>query len=361
MNLDKISPFQLGALSFTFMSGFSTLYLLEAQMLKQDAWMANISAVTVIIIIVYMIAYVQNKFGDKNMLDIIELLFGKWISKFIYGIYVVSLLGLGVLSLRSLSFFYITAILPKTSPTLIMFLILVVTTYAVSLGLGTIVRSVLVILPMFLILIAVICILSFRNVDINPFLPLFQKPVQQIYYGAMISFGFPFGKMGVIFLLFSEVTNKKKIFLSCSVGVVLSCAYLLTSTYLAMGSLGMNLFAASSFPFFSAIQLVKFGEYLERMEIIIIGIWTIFTLFEIIIVQYALIKVIGKLFSITNTQSFIIPMGGILLALSMNSYFHFTDLVDYDLKILPFTVIIPAVTINILIVVLTRLKKRHAH
>lgn len=357
MNQEKISHFQLGCLCFTFMSGFSTLYLLEAKLIKQDVWMATLSATIESIIVLWMIAYVQKSFTKLNMTDIIEILFGKWLGKLVLSVYLVDLIGMGVLSLRSLSFFYTSAILPKTSPILIIFLIIIVTTYAVSLGFGSIVRSVQVILPFFLAAIVVISVSIIRDVDINPFLPQFQNRFSLILYGSMVSFGFPFGKIGMMAFLFSEVKNHKKIFVSCSIGVVFSFVYLLTSMYLSMGSLGVNLFKMASFPFFSAIQLVKFGEYLERIEIIIIGIWTIFTLFEIIIAQYIFVKVLGKVFAIKETRSFILPAGALFIAVAMNSFPHLTDLITYDYDILPFSIILPIIVFNLLLLILTWARK----
>jgi spore germination protein (amino acid permease) len=340
------------------MSGFSTLYLLEAKLLRQDVWMANLSATIIMIIVLGMATYVQKKHMALNMSDIIELLFGKWLGKLVLSVYLLGFMGLGILSLRSLSWFYTSAILPNTSPVLIMLLVSIVTTYAVSLGLGSIVRSVQVILPFFLAGILVIGILSVRDVDINPFLPQFQSRPSLILYGTMVSFGFPFGKSNVMAFLFSEVKNPKKIFASCSVGVAFSCLYLLMSTYLSMGSLGLNLFRTASFPFFSTIQLVRFGAYLERIEIMIIGIWTIFTLFEIIIVQHVFVKVMGTMFALKETKAFILPVGVLFLAVAAKSFRHLTDLMAYDYKILPFSIIPPVLIVNLLLVILTWVRKR---
>lgn len=357
MNQEKVSHFQLGCLCFTFMSGFSTLYLLEAKLIKQDVWMAYLSAMIVVVIVLWMVTYVQKNFNNSNMTDIIEILFGKWLGKLVLSVYLLNFIGFGVLSLRSLSFFYTTAILPKTSPILIILMITIVTTYAVSLGLGSIVRSVLVILPFILASMVVVCLLIIRDMDINPLLPQFQSRFSLIFYGSLISFGFPFGKAGVLAFLFSEVKNSKKIFVSSSVGVVFSCVYLLIATYISMGFLGLNLFKTALFPFFSAIQLVKFGVYLERIEIIIISIWTIFTLFEIIIVQYVVVKILGKMFAIKETKPFILPVGALLLAVAMKSYLHLTDLTTYDSDILPLSIILPVIAFNLLLVILTWVRK----
>ncbi|MBP3964104.1 GerAB/ArcD/ProY family transporter [Paenibacillus lignilyticus] len=360
MKQEKITSFQLGCLCFAFMSGFSTLYLLEAKCLTQDVWISNILATVAVILTLVITSHIQKQFPLLNLSDIIIILLGKWVGKLLLTIFMIDLVGLGVLSVRSIALFYTSAILPNTSPNLIMLIVFIVTIYAVSLGIGTIVRSVLVILPFFIISIIVICIFIYRDVEYNPFLPQFQHPFNMYVYGTMISFGFPFGKSGVMAFLFSDVKNPKKVLLSCSVSVMFSCLYLLTSTFLAFGCLGIGMFQSSSFPFFSSIQLVKFGEYIERIEILIIGIWTIFTLFEIIIVQYVFVKLLGKVFELKNTKPFIVPVGALYLAIAIKSFLLPTDLLSYDVNILPFTIILPVVIVPIVLLILTWLKGRRS-
>ncbi|MBM7566301.1 endospore germination permease [Paenibacillus sacheonensis] len=357
MNNDKITPFQLGCLCFAFMSGFSTLYLLEAKLILHDVWIADITAMLATIVLLKLLVYIQHQFPTKNLSDIIVTLLGKWLGKSVLCFYLIGMTGLGILSLRSISLFYTTAILPNTSPNLIMLLVILVTTYAAYLGLSTISRATLMILPFFTVAMLVICAFIFQDVERNPFLPQFQHPVPLIAYSALVSFGFPFGKTAVFCFLFSETTNQKKLSKSCNIATVFSCAYLLISTYLAFGCLGENMFKTSSFPFFSAIQLVKFGEYIERIEIIIIGIWTILTLFEIIIVQYAFVKIVGRLFTVKNLSSFYLPVGAIFFAVAATSFINPAKLVAYDLTILPFAIIVPSILIPLCLICIIWFRK----
>ncbi|NBD23206.1 GerAB/ArcD/ProY family transporter [Paenibacillus glycinis] len=355
---ERITPFQLGCLCFSFLSGFSTLYLLEAKLLMQDVWIANLTACLFILMLLKMNAYVQNQYPHANMSDIIDIVLGKWLGKLAHAFYLLGMLGLGVLSLRSISVFYTSAILPGTSPNLIMLLVVIVTTYAASLGLSTIARSVLVILPFFVVSIVAIGFFIYQDVEANPFMPQLQHPLPLLLYGSLISFGFPFCKSYVMVFLFSEVTHQKKLFKSCSIAVVFSCAYLLIATYLTIGSLGDNMFKTAMFPFFSSIQLVKFGEYIERIEILIIAIWTIMTMYEIIVLQYVFVQIAGRLFGMKALKPFYLPVGVFFFAVATKSFVNPAELVAYDLKILPVSVNLNAVLVPVCVFVLTLFKKR---
>jgi spore germination protein KB len=356
---EKVSSFQIGFLCFAFMSGFSTLYLNEAKVLMQDVWMANAAAAIVSLFVLGSAVFIQRRFGSLNLSDIIELLLGKWLGKLVLVFLMVKMLDLAVMSLRSISLFYKSAILPRTSPSIIILCVVIVTTYAVFLGLGPIARSVLVLLPFFAVMFLVICFFILGDIDANPLLPQFQSRAPLVLYETLSSFGFPFGKIAVLMFLYSEVKNPKKIFVSCGFGVFASLLYLLISTYLSIGSLGSNLFRTASFPLFLAIQLVKFGEYLERVEITIIGIWTIFTLYEIIVVQFVFVNIMSKVFSLKDRRFFILPVGVLFFAVAMKSFTRPTELLFYDTNVLPFTAILPMLVFPLMLFALTWMRKRN--
>ncbi|MFC4807857.1 GerAB/ArcD/ProY family transporter [Paenibacillus sp. GCM10023250] len=360
MNTARITPFQLTCLCFAFLSGFSTQYLLEAKLVMQDVWLANVLAVCWILLVLKVNTYVQRQYPHRNMTEIIEVLYGKWFGKLLLGYYSMNMVGLSVLSLRSISLFYTTAILPNTSPKLIMLLVVIVTTYAASLGLAAVARSVLVILPFFAVAILIIGVSLFRNVDMNPFVPQFRHGLPIMVFGTIMSYGFPFGKSVVMSYLFSEVTEQKKLFKCCSIAVVFSCAYLLLATYLSLGSLGEQLFRAATFPFFSAVQLVKFGEYIERIEITIIAIWTILTMYEIITVQYVFVKMAGRLFGLSTLKPLYIPAGAFILGVAVNSFPNPAALISYDNRILPVVSLVSAFLLPLCTLGLTLLRRQEA-
>lgn len=356
---EKISNFQFGCLCFTYLSGFSTLFLYDAKTLRQDVWIANLLATFGAIVIIWLMKYVQTQHPAKNMTEVVELLLGKWLGKAVLLVILMNIVGLAVLTLRALTLFYTTAILPYTSPELILLMLVLITSYAVFLGLETTVRTVQVILPLFMVSMTVICLLILRNLDTNPFLPQFQSRFTDIIYGTMLSYAFPFAKsFGLVFLLFSRVDNLKKIMPTCFISVILSCVYMLTATYLALGALGTNLLKSATFPFFSTIQLVRIGVYLERIEIIIIGIWTIFTLYETIVAHFWFMEVFSGVFRIRNMKPFILPAGLLFFSVALHSFVRPTELGVYNNTILPFSMLFPTLIMPIVLGILTVIRKQ---
>lgn len=354
----KISSFQFGCLCFTYISGFSTLFLQDAKLLLQDVWIANLLSVIGAIFVLWLMKYVQLQHPDKSMAEIFELLLGKWLGKAVLFFYLYNAVGLTVLTIRALSLFYTTAILPYTPPETIILMLVLVTSYAVYLGLETIARTVQLVLPLFLVSMTVICVLILPNVYTNPFLPQFQSRPTDIAYGALLAFSFPFGKVTSLMFLLYRVDNLKKLMFSSSVSLILSYAYLLVATYLTFGSLGVNLTRSATFPFFSSIQLVRIGVYLERIEVIIIGIWTIFTLYETVVAHYWFVQIFGEFFRIKNVKPFILPVGLLFFAVASRSFVRPNELGLYNYTILPFSTLVPALILPIVFGILTFVKRR---
>lgn len=357
---EKINHGQLGFLCFSYLSGFSTLFLIEAKLVKQDVWMSNLLAIVISIGMLWLLTFVQSQHPQLSMAEVFEKLLGKWFAKLALIIYLIYFLELGVLAYRSVSWFYTTAILPNTSPNLLTLLIVLVSSYSIYLGLGTLVRTVQLILPFFILLICIVSIFILRELEINPFLPMFRSKISEVFYGGMLSFGFPFGKAVVFGFLLSRVKNTKKTFISLATAVALSGIYLLLASYLTFGALGINLTKLSTFPFFTTIQLVKFGEYMERIEILIIAIWTIFTLFELIVLHYVFLVVLKQVFKIKETKPFILPTGLLFYTLAYFSYIRMMDLAAYNFKILPFSSLLPSLIIPVLLAIITWVRKRQS-
>ncbi|MGG1515049.1 GerAB/ArcD/ProY family transporter [Paenibacillus oryzisoli] len=355
---EKITPGALACLTFSFLSGFSTLFLFEAKVLKQDVWLSYVIAVTMACGILLLLCYVQRQYPQFSMVQIFDKLLGKQLARAALFFYLIYMLEIQSLASQALTSFYRTVVLPNSSSNQILLLIVCATSYAAYLGLGPIVRTMQITLPFFLISIFVICFFIFKEVGSNPFLPPLQHRVEEIGYCSLISLFFPFGKSVVLCFVFSHATDIKKLARHIPLALALSGLYLIAAAYLTLGSLGMHLTEDLTFPFFSAIQLVTFGEYIERIEIMIIGIWTIFTLFEIIILQLIFTEIFCHVVGLPRNRGFIVPVGLLFFAIAQRSFVHLNDLANYNVRLAPFTTLLPMALIPLIISILTMLQKK---
>lgn len=356
-NRDQLTPFAIGCLLFSFLSGFSTLFLAEAQTLGQDVWMAYAIGLGLSIAMLALMYRLQTRYPGSAMPDVFDRLLGKPLAGVAIVVYLAYMLEIQGAAAQALTSFYNIVVLPNTSSVEILLVIALTTSYAAYLGLGTISRTVLISLPMFLVGIAFIILMILKDVHTNPFLPQFRHGPSEIFLGGLQCFFFPFGKSIVFCFLFSRAKGGRSTLISLIAALLASGVYLFVSAYLAFGSLGFRLSSSSTFPFFSAIQLVKIGEYIERIEIMIIGIWTLFTLFEIIVLQYVFAQVFGRLFGVTDVRPFIVPIGLLFFAFASRSFTELHDLIVYNSTIAPFSTLLPMAGIPLLLALLSALRR----
>ncbi|MBP3965053.1 GerAB/ArcD/ProY family transporter [Paenibacillus lignilyticus] len=354
---EKISHLQFSCLLFGFIAGFESLFLTEAKLMKQDVWIANVFNLVAGITLLAIITFVQRQFPNHNMTEICDKLLGKWPSKVLLCVYLLSNLETASGGFRAVSMFYTTVILPNTRPDYLILVYAACSTYAVYIGLGTLARTNLIIIPFFLIGFLATCLFIIPEIQTNPFLPQLQSSKVNMVIGSMHLFTFTFSQMITFGFLMSRVENKNKIFSSCTIAMCMSALYLVMISYLTLSSLGFNYIETSTYPFFSTIQLVKLGEYLERIEILLIGLWTVLTMVYIIVMQYVFTLVAGHVFGISKKKPFLFAIGLLYFAHASKSYIRTADHFTYGTKIYPLSSLLPCIVFPLVLIVMTLIKK----
>ncbi|MBA2939627.1 endospore germination permease [Paenibacillus sp. CGMCC 1.16610] len=356
--LEKISHIQFSFLIFGFITGFEGLFLSEAKVLQQDVWIANVVNIFMGIGVLSLICYVQRQFPQKSLAEICNHLMGKWVGKAMLCIYLLNNIENASGGFRALSMFYTTILLPNTNANIMILTCVICSTYGVYIGLGTLVRTNFVVLPFFLIGFLATCLFVFPEIQTNPFLPPFQSKFSEIIVQSLHLFTFTFSELITFGFLMSRVEQPQKLFSSSVVAIIMSGLYMLIITYLTLGSLGLNYVKTSTFPFFSTLQLVKFGEYLERIEVILIGLWTVLTLIYSIVLQYVFTLILGNVFKIKKKKPFVFVVGLLFFAHASRSFIRTSDHFTYGDKIFPISSLLPCIIFPILLAVFAMIRKR---
>jgi hypothetical protein len=100
---------------------------------------------------------------------------------------------------------------------------------------------------------------------------------------------------------------------------------------------------------------------LERIEIIIIGIWTIFTLFETIVAHFWFMQVFSDVFRIRDAKPFILPAGLLFFSVALHSFVRPTELGIYNITILPFSMLFPTLIMPLVLAIFTVIRKQRGN
>ncbi|NBD27857.1 hypothetical protein GT019_28655 [Paenibacillus sp. T1] len=104
--------------------------------------------------------------------------------------------------------------------------------------------------------------------------------------------------------------------------------------------------------------MVKLGEYLERFEVLLVGLWTFLTMVYIVVLQYVFTLVTGHFIGVSKMRPFVFVIGLLFFAHASKSFIrtadHFTD----GTKIYPLSSLIPCVVFPVVLAVMTLIKRK---
>lgn len=247
---------------------------LAVEMNTTDGWITVIVSGGFVMFFVFIITKLQKEFPGRNFLQFLaEGLFGKWISKllafsfFVYFICVVSFLS------RFLAITIDIYLLPQTPTEVIVMILLLLSTYAISKGVQGIIHLNIMFTPIVLSIAFVIIIfeipefdlLNLRPIMADGFIPLFKglKETMFSFLGVEILF---------FFMAYMKKNDIRCLPLLTSIGII---SFLYFSIIIATFAIfGLNSTKVITFPMIDLVKEIDIpGGIFERVEPIFITIW----------------------------------------------------------------------------------------
>ncbi|HHT38563.1 MAG TPA: endospore germination permease [Mollicutes bacterium] len=312
----------------------------------QDSWMSLIAAIILSVPLLLMYARTIMLFPGKGLFDIIELLFSKKTGKVLMAIMIWYFLFLGGLVLHNFFEFISITTLPKTPKILIMIIMVLVVVYLGRSNISVLGKWGIVVSITIISVVILTILFSIGNIDFSNLLPVFEHRPITILNGAIKLIVFPFAELVTILPLasfFKKGTNSYKVFMY---GLILSGLLLFIVQMRNLLTIGFPLMEYSFFSSYTIARIIEVGDFLSRIE----GAITINLLFAVItkttICLIAATKGTSKLFNTNNYKNLIMPVGLILIMLSVIVYQSIFEMEEFKEKYLviysiPFQFAIP--------------------
>jgi spore germination protein KB len=358
MEKAKISGIQLFAMMFMFEMG-TALVISYGISAKKDAWLTILLGLGGGIVLFFIHYTLFCQYPNLPLTGYARKIFGKYLGWIIGLLYVLYFLYIASRNLREFGDLILSSTMPATPLLAINILMVLAICYVLYLGIEVVGRTAEVFIVILLLFGVAGNFLVFvsGNVDINnlqPFLENGWKPILKTVFPLIISF--PFGEM-IVFTMLLPYLNRpgsaKKVWLSAliSSGVILSY-----TTSLNIAVLGAEEVGRSTFPLLSTIGKVNLMEFLQRLDTIVVFTFLITMFFKIAIFFYAAVIGMVDLFKLKNHQQMVLPVGVILIFLSMVIASNWAEHMDEGLGItgyylhIPFLMIIPLLMLVIVII-----------
>ncbi|HEX3012342.1 MAG TPA: endospore germination permease [Syntrophomonadaceae bacterium] len=350
MQLEKgrISNFELIMLMIGFIFGSSFL-VSPAKSGGQNGWLAVIIGAFEALLIAWIFVALSNKFKDKTIIEINDVVYGRILGKLISFVFIWYLFHLAIQVSALFAYFFSTEIYMNTPPTILLIFILAVCASTVGRGIEVLARCSVVLVPLTFLITIFDFVLSIPNMDINNILPVLDIPTGKFLWAAHSAAMYPFAQTAAFIMVFSSLNNKKGRYGNVAVAILIGCFFLTLiqlRNSLVLGPMISNYI----FPSYIAIQAINIADVLSRLEVFV----TIFFLFlgfiKVSVLLYGTVLGMGQLLNLRSYRPLIIPIVIFVIILTPHASSNFIESLEftekgYPIYALPWEAGIPLITL----------------
>lgn len=316
----KISVRQFGILVALFSVGTPILIIPAglAGLAKQDAWLAAVLGVGFGLLLVGIYTALGNVFPAKSLVEMNELVFGKWIGKTISITFVLFNLVTGAELLYFVGNFMTTQIMPETPIQSINILFACIVIMGVRLGIETLARSAEMLFPLFVVLFLILAIFVSPQIKWENIQPVLETDVN-VMLKSSIYFTSVFSLPTVVLLMVfpASVNRMKEARKAFFTGTMIGGAVLIVIIALTILVLGVETTARQTYPSYALAKKINVGNFLQRIEIVMAGMWFITIFFRVSCYFYASVIGLAQTLKLKDYRFLVLPLGILMITLSL--------------------------------------------
>ena len=216
MEKEAISQKQAIIIMSTFIIGSSAI-LGSGTKAKQDIWIATIIAMVMASLIYIVYGRISSLFPGKNIYEIMDVLFGKVLSKIFLLSFIFYAFSLGALVIRNFSEFVRIVSLPETPLCIFAFSAVIINIWAVRGGIELLGRFLSIFFPVYIIMIISVTLLSISLFNFDNLKPVLYDGINPVLSASFSIFTFPFAEV-VLFLCLLGNLRKNSRYIKFTIG-----------------------------------------------------------------------------------------------------------------------------------------------
>ncbi len=338
MRIDKgyISgrQFMFSVACFIQSSALLTAFL--AAVTLQDSWLAVLSGIVVCLPLTWLFRSLMIMFPQRNLLQILEEVYGAVAGKIIGCAYIWFFFTLGSLNLIDLSEFTKLTIMEKTPATVLSIMCILVCALAVRNGIKLVTRFSALFVTVAFIILAVSVLLIFNQINLGNFLPVFDQPIGKYIQGTHIITTIPFGEMVAFLMINSNVRMSRRdttkyLFWGFAMGGITVLAIMLRDIAVLGNTLDMF-----TLPSLVTLRMVNLGMALSRMEILFAVVLIMLLFFKITFLYYVSVLGVAELLKVRAYRHLVLAMGAFMIAYGLTLYPYPVEHAASAQEIVPF-------------------------
>lgn len=314
-----------------------------------DFWICFLIGALISVPFIFIYSAIQKLYPGQNLFNIFISVFGKVWGRVFTAIFLIYVIYLGAISLRTCSEFIEILYLTETPIIAIMTFILILCVMMARCGINIIGKTTLYLLPISLTIVIALFLLSMQFADPTNILPIAIQEKSQFFNRCFANSAIPFGELFVLTTVMTRDKDKKSNFWPL-IGIAAITAFCTLLAYLRnILVLGQKSHGIFYFQSYEAVSAITIGSFFFRIELFV-GVYLIInSLIRISILITSSAEGIATLTGCGSQREMATPAGVLVLTLAstiFKSTEQLTGFVDYyPYFSIPFEVIIPLIVL----------------
>ncbi len=329
-----ISPLQFFFLTTGMTLGVAIIAALTVPLTKHNNWLAIILAIVEGVIIISIFTLLTNKFPDKTLVEINNLIYGKYLGKIISIGYIIYFFLIIPLNLRYFSDFFISLIMPETPLLVFLLIIIIPIIYAVKEGLEVIARCSLLFLIPLLFEVLITPVLLLPKMDLGNFLPVLDIEISNFFKAGHILASILFGELIILMMISPFINKKEQIKRRIIWGIITSGIVILLAALRNTSVLGPTEIIYT-YPSYQATRLIDIRDFITRLEVIVAGSFLFAMFLRVSITYYATVLATSQLLKLRSYLPLVIPIGIIAVTFSFFIFECYREQMNFGREIYP--------------------------
>lgn len=329
----KISSIELIYLLFAFFMGSTTL-LPPGGGAGNNAWLVIPAGMAAGLIFAWIHISLIQKYPGKTLVEINNAVYGPYLGRIFSVFYILFFLQIAGVVVAEFSAFF-SLIMPETPFAVFSFFILLVCAWGVKCGLEVIARASIIIVPIIVIILIFDTVFVSPQMDFSNLLPILDISALQFFKASLYAAAYPFGE-AVIFLVIYPFLNKPG-----KIGSSVLQAFFITGLALfvsairnvtVLGPTGQDFVFAN----FHLVRMIDIGDILTRGDIVVAVSLMAVGFIKAAIFYYCPVVGMAQVLNMKSYQPLVLPMGALILNLSLISFDNFPSFIRNAMEIYPF-------------------------
>jgi len=341
------------------------IYILDGSLLLptapragNDLWMSIIlSLILSSLMVIFLYSPISKTYAGKDLYEIIEIGFGKFLGRIIILLYVFFFLQLASLTIRDFGEIFNLLILPNT-PVVVLFLFFaIVIIWALKEGievLGRISEVFIVILMGFLVVFAII--LS-SHINLDNLKPVLYEGIKPVILGALDAFAFPFGEIFAFSVIAPSIRKDVSIRSIYLKGLLIGGGILLITETMSISILGMERYTSFYFPALAAARMAALGP-LQRIELPGLTLTILAGFIKSSITILAACKGLSRIFNLKDYRFIVTPVTALGIILTIIQFDSVLELFNWSKYYWLYYSSLFLVVLPLIILILIKIRKK---